>query len=173
MGTHPIFESDFDCLTEMSNLIKRLATVGLKSVKIGGKALTEAVSKTLQQNKERAAAAEAQQAEQAKENQKSIWQTVNRQMGVHEAKKVLDLESIDILDEQAVVEKHEKLIEMNEKSKHPSPYLIAKINNAKEAIIFDIKTDQQAAQNENQSAQTEKDFVEDLESKSKDEKKEK
>jgi hypothetical protein len=71
----------------MSNLIKRLATIGFKSAKIGGKALTEAVSKTLQQNKERAAAAEANQREQAKENQKSIWQTVNRQMGVHEAKK--------------------------------------------------------------------------------------
>ena len=116
----------------MSNLIKRLATIGFKSAKIGGKALTEAVSKTLQQNKERAAAAEANAAEQAKENQKSIWQTVNRQMGVHEAKKVLDLETIEILTEDAVVEKYEKLVEMNEKSKHPSPYLIAKINNAKE-----------------------------------------
>ena len=143
----------------MSNLIKRLATIGLKSVKIGGKALTEAVSKTLQQNKERAAAAEANQREQAKENQKSIWQTVNRQMGVHEAKKVLDLDTMEILTEEAVVEKYEKLVEMNEKSKHPSPYLIAKINNAKTAIIFDIKADQTAASNE------ETEFVEDLKSK--------
>ena len=143
----------------MSNLIKRLATIGFKSVKIGGKALTEAVSKTLQQNKERAAAAEANAAEQAKENQKSIWQTVNRQMGVHEAKKVLDLETIEILTEDAVVEKYEKLVEMNEKSKHPSPYLIAKINNAKDAIIFDIKADRTAASSE------ENEFVEDLKSK--------
>ena len=143
----------------MSNLIKRLATIGLKSVKIGGKALTEAVSKTLQQNKERAAAAEANQREQAKENQKSIWQTVNRQMGVNEAKKVLDLDTMEILTEEAVVEKYEKLVEMNEKSKHPSPYLIAKINNAKDAIIFDIKADQTAASNE------ETEFVEDLKSK--------
>ena len=143
----------------MSNLIKRLATIGLKSVKIGGKALTEAVSKTLQQNKERAAAAEANQREQAKENQKSIWQTVNRQMGVNEAKKVLDLDTMEILTEEAVVEKYEKLVEMNEKSKHPSPYLIAKINNAKDAVIFDIKADQTAASNE------ETEFVEDLKSK--------
>ena len=143
----------------MSNLIKRLATIGLKGSKILGKGLTEAVRTTLQQNKERAAAAEANQREQAKENQKSIWQTVNRQMGVREAKKVLDLETMDILTEEAVVEKYEKLVEMNEKSKHPSPYLIAKINNAKDAIIFDIKADQTAASSE------ETEFVEDLKSK--------
>ena len=149
----------------MSNLIKRLATIAFKTTKVGGKALTEAVAKTLQQNKERAAAAEANQREQAKENQKSIWQTVNRQMGLHEAKKVLDLDTVTIITEESVTEKYAKLVEMNEKSKHPSPYLIAKINNARDAIIFDIKSDQ-AASNEEQN------FVEDLKTESKDDKKE-
>jgi len=34
MGTHPIFESDFDCLTEDQNRLKRLRN-GFKPVKEG------------------------------------------------------------------------------------------------------------------------------------------
>merc|ERR1711976_988508 len=46
MGTHPIFESDFDCLTDLSNPdIKLLKMVFSKHIEIGGVVFSEKANK--------------------------------------------------------------------------------------------------------------------------------
>merc|ERR1712221_42603 len=50
MGTHPIFESDFDCLTEM-NLNEQLTEIVLERVDSSAKELSNKASKYLRERK--------------------------------------------------------------------------------------------------------------------------
>ena len=77
---------------------------------------------------------------------------------------------------EEILERHAKLIEVNQNAKLPSAYLIAKIDNAKEALEFEINLGKElisCAENnrgnfsESEENKEETAFVEDLEKQAK------
>merc|ERR1712233_9990 len=150
MGTHPIFESDFDCLTvfrPINNMssFKRLIQVAQKTAKASFNAARSSIKVTMEQNRIRAESAEQQrEEEQAAKGKKSFLSqlTETKQMSVTEAIQVLGLEDKELTAE-LVNERFETMIEINKSGKHPSEYLIAKINNAHAATMEQFKEDNQ------------------------------
>ena len=63
----------------------------------------------------------------------------NRSMPITEAIKVLNINEDQTSDLEHIEERYAAMIKMNEECKRKSPYLIAKINNAKDAVVNNIK----------------------------------
>ena len=62
----------------------------------------------------------------------------SREMSISEAIEVLGIEDqykTDDFTVELIEERHEKMIDINQKGKIVSPYLVAKINNAKDSAI--------------------------------------
>ncbi|CAG5107466.1 Oidioi.mRNA.OKI2018_I69.chr1.g3340.t1.cds [Oikopleura dioica] len=118
---------------------KRLAIVAQKTAKASLNAARTAVTETYKQNKIRAEAAEAREKEEAAQN-KNFFEKMgpSREMSLSEAIEVLGIEDQYKTEEftvSLIEERHEKMIEINQKGKVVSPYLVAKINNAKDSAI--------------------------------------
>ncbi|CBY34412.1 unnamed protein product [Oikopleura dioica] len=118
--------------------LKRLAVIAQKTAKVSLNAARSAVAETYKQNKIRAEAQEAREKEEAA--QKSFLDKMgpSREMSLAEAIEVLGIEDQFKTDEftvELIEERHEKMIEINQKGKIVSPYLVAKINNAKDSAI--------------------------------------
>ena len=81
------------------------------------------------------------QEKEALKNKRSFLDKIaeTRQMSVREAVKVLNFPPGDDVTVESVEERHATILKMNEECKRKSPYLCAKINNAKEALLYNIK----------------------------------
>jgi len=119
--------------------LKRLAVVAQKTAKVSLNAARTAVNETYKQNKIRAEAQEAREKEEAAQN-KSFLEKMgpSREMSISEAIEVLGIDDqykTDDFTVELIEERHEKMIDINQKGKIVSPYLVAKINNAKDSAI--------------------------------------
>lgn len=132
--------------------LKRLAVIAQKTAKVSLNAARSAVAETYKQNKIRAEAQEAREVrtkqifffrinfQNEEAAQKSFLDKMgpSREMSLTEAIEVLGIEDQFKTDEftvELIEERHEKMIEINKKGKIVSPYLVAKINNAKDSAI--------------------------------------
>ena len=83
-------------------------------------------------------------------------------MSISEAIEVLGIEDqykTDDFTVELIEERHEKMIEINQKGKIVSPYLVAKINNAKDSAIVAALMEAEknnASENQNQGAEESK-----------------
>ena len=81
----------------------------------------------------------------------------SREMSISEAIEVLGIEDqykTDDFTVELIEERHEKMIEINQKGKIVSPYLVAKINNAKDSAIVAALMEAEknnASENQNQA----------------------
>lgn len=79
--------------------------------------------------------------------------TSTQEMSVVEAVQVLGLEDKE-LSAELIDERHRTMIDINEDNKHTSPYLIAKINNAKVAATKQFEKPAEPIKNSDEAVST-------------------